>query len=188
MILKKEMTDSERIYRNYKMKKYSGKEKFLTGDMYKYYKKHRIYGKNIDMTLANKIFFEFNKTISKQIVYNNMEFWMPAMLGTIKIIRREMPPTILLDNGKVTRYKYQWVNYNETKKLWERDPEAKKARKKIYVNFGENMDAYYRWTWSRSAYSIQNKYNYTFVPTRANKKMIYNAVTSDTYNIDYLKK
>ena len=62
------------------------------------------------------------------------------------------------------------------------------VKKKIYVNFGENMDAYYRWTWSRSAYSIQNKYNYTFVPTRANKKMIYNAVTSDTYNIDYLKK
>jgi len=185
MILKEEMNDSERIYRNYKLNSNMKPLTFGITDMFNYYIENRIRKPELSKAEVNRIFGEFNKEISKQIVYNNFEFRMPAGLGTIRISKRKMLPPIIDEYGKVSRPKSKWVHFNKTKELWARDEKARKERKKIYINY--EHEYFYSWKWDKSSYKVRHKQLYRFLPSRANKKLIFEAASNPAYNIEYFK-
>lgn len=84
---------------------------------------------------------------------------LPAKLGKLEII------------GFKSKRKYKKdgtikfnIDFNETRKLWEKDPQAKAERKYVY-HFNENTNGYmYKIQWSMDKYIIGSKRMFKFKP------------------------
>ena len=106
-------------------------------------------------------------------VLEGEEVTLPARLGT------------LLIQGTVKKLKFtkQGVpmlppNWAETKKLWEKDPNAKATKKIVYCLNEETNGVVYKILWSKNRVPIENKLYYTLRITRANKRAIHNLIKS----------
>ena len=99
------------------------------------------------------------------------EVTLPAKMGTMFI------------QGKVKKLKFNKdgvpilpPNWAETKKLWDRNPEAKATKKIVYCLNEETDGVVYKLNWSKNRVPIQNKLYYTFILSRANKRAIHNKI------------
>ena len=89
-------------------------------------------------------------------------------MGTIYIVGRK--PTIRFDeDGKVVGLAPDWV---ETKKLWDRDPEAKAKKQRVF-HTNSHSDGYrFKWNWSKNNVLVENKTLYSLRLTRDNKRIV----------------
>lgn len=112
-----------------------------------------------------------------QFLINKMiegeEVTLPARLGTLRI------------QGAQRKLKFtsQGVpilppNWAETKKLWDKDPEAKATRKIVYCLNEETNGVVYKVQWSKNRVNIENKLTYTLVMTRNNKRTVHRKIKS----------
>lgn len=106
-------------------------------------------------------------------VIEGEEVTLPARLGTLRIQGTQ----------KKLRFTKQGIpklppNWAETKKLWDRDPEAKATKKLVYCLNEETDGVVYRVQWSKNRVPIENKLLYTLVMTRNNKRNIHKKIKS----------
>ena len=125
----------------------------------------------------------FNKGISKAIMEDAYEFILPKRLGTIRI-KKYKPKVRLDDDGKLITNNLA-VDYKATNELWQNNPEAKKAGKKVF-HLNNHSDGYrYIWYYSTYRSNLPNKSLYRFIPTRTNKRELSRLIKDDNFKGNY---
>ena len=100
-------------------------------------------------------------------VLDGEEVTLPAKTGTLQI--RGTKKKLSFNEDGTPRLPPNW---GATKKLWDRDPDAKAKRKVVYCLNEETNGVVYKAHWSKNAVSIENKMYYSLILTRANKRAI----------------
>jgi len=102
------------------------------------------------------------------------EVVLPARLGTLKIVGTKKKLSFTKEG--VPKLPPDWV---KTKALWERNPEAKLTKKRIFHTNESTSGVTYRLQWSTNRYAIENKTVYSFRLTRTHKRAIHAAIVID---------
>lgn len=135
-------------------------------ESYKYYKENA--PEPVDIKTYLKIASQFITFLMGK-VFEGSEVKLPARLGSFKIVGTKVKPRI----GEDGEIKGLAPNWPETKKLWEKDPEAK-ARKQLVYCFNEHTNGIkYKLAWAKKNVNIKNKTVYSFKLSRANKRKIH---------------
>lgn len=113
----------------------------------------------------NYMLFLMDKVIAGE------EVTLPARLGTLFI--QGIKKKLSFNKDGVPMLPPNW---SETKKLWERNPEAKATRKVVYCLNEETNGVVYKLHWSKNRVPIENKLYYNFILTRDNKRAIHNNI------------
>ena len=100
-----------------------------------------------------------------QKVLEGEEVTLPARLGTLFI--QGVTKKLTFNKQGIPLLPPNWA---ETKKLWDRDPEAKATRKIVYCLNEETNGVVYKILWSKNRVPIENKLYYTLRLTRDNKR------------------
>lgn len=96
------------------------------------------------------------------------EITMPAKLGTLFI--QGVKKRLAFNRDGVPMLPPNW---GETKKLWDKNPEAKATKKIVYCLNEETNGVVYKLHWSKNRVPIENKLYYNFILTRDNKRAIH---------------
>jgi hypothetical protein len=104
-------------------------------------------------------------------VISGEEVTLPAKLGTLFI--QGVKKKLAFNKDGVPMLPPNW---GETKKLWERNPEAKATKRVVYCLNEETNGVVYKLHWSKNRVPIENKLYYNFILTRDNKRMIHNQI------------
>ena len=106
-----------------------------------------------------------------QKVREGEEVTMPARLGTLFIQGTKKNLKFNKDGIPLLP-----PNWGETKKLWDKNPDAKATKKIVYCLNEETNGVVYKLHWSKNRVPIENKLFYSFRLTRENKRNIYNQI------------
>ena len=106
-----------------------------------------------------------------QKVLEGEEVTMPAKLGTLFIQGVKKKLTFNKDGVPMLP-----PNWGETKKLWDRNPDAKATKKIVYCLNEETNGVVYKLHWSKNRVPIENKLFYNFILTRENKRAIHKQI------------
>jgi len=137
-------------------------------DSYKLYKKESSNPQDVKTYLSvGEAYREF--LLSK--VLEGEEVVLPARLGTLKVVGSKRKLSFTKEG--VPKLAPDWV---KTKALWERNPEAKLTKKRIFHTNEETSGVIYRLQWSTNRYAIENKTVYSFRLTRTHKRAIHTAI------------
>ena len=150
-----------------------GKERIKTdigaADIYSYYRKNTD-NKTVDRKTFTKISNEFNDSIMDAIIYEGFEFALPFRLGYIRI-RKHKPKLRYNEDGSLDKTPLH-PNWQETKKLWAENPEAKE-RKQLVFHTNPHTDGFqYKFFWHKKHCNIKNHSSCCFIPSRANKRKL----------------
>lgn len=100
------------------------------------------------------------------------EVTLPSRMGTIKIEGRVPVLKKEKDENGKTVIKGLPPDWVKTKALWERDPEAKRMRKRVFHLNRHTDGVVYKWKWSKKNVLVENKILYSLRQTRANKRLV----------------
>jgi hypothetical protein len=132
---------------------------------YKYYKSE--VDDPVDIKTYLTIVSDFIQFLMNK-VFDGFEVKLPARLGSFQIIGRKVKPK-LDEGGNVIGLAPNWA---ETKKLWDRDKEAKDKKELVYC-FNEHTNGVkYKFLWSKKNVNVRNKGIYSIKFSRANKRKI----------------
>jgi len=106
-----------------------------------------------------------------QKVREGEEVTMPARVGTLFIQGTKKNLRFNKDGIPVLP-----PNWGETKKLWDRNPDAKATKKIVYCLNEETNGVVYKVNWSKNRVPIENKIYYNLILTRDNKRAIHNKI------------
>jgi hypothetical protein len=142
-------------------------------DYYKYYKSRYIqrnpavYG--VSQSVYGRIISDFNKQLADLIVEYGQDIRLSGSLGTIGL--RKYKP-VLEQNPDGTIKNNLPINYKETNKLWEKNPEAKSKR--IYIRHtNKHTDGYvFTLHWFQKNAKFKNKFAYKMVFKRDFKRYV----------------
>ena len=104
-------------------------------------------------------------------VLEGEEVTLPARLGTLFI--QGVKKKLAFNKDGVPMLPPNW---SETKKLWDRNPDAKATRKVVYCLNEETNGVVYKLHWSKNRVPIENKLYYNFLLTRGNKRLIHKQI------------
>jgi len=113
-----------------------------------------------------KIANEYMEFLMEKVL-DGEEVTLPAKTGTLQI--RGTKKKLSFNEDGTPRLPPNWA---ATKRLWERDPEAKANKKVVYCLNEETNGVVYKAHWSKNAVAIENKMYYSLILTRANKRAI----------------
>ena len=143
------------------------------GDRYKKYK-----GTTKD-PVTSKLYREICNKYQKFLmdkVLDGKEVCFPARMGSLQVIGKKEKVTVD-GEGNISGLAPDWV---ATKQLWERDPEARKQRKRLF-HLNRQSDGYrYRFFWSKSRVLVTNKVLYSLRIARANKREVSERILNGT--------
>lgn len=121
----------------------------------------------VDLKTYLKLSAEYNKFLIGKVL-NAKKITLPSRFGTLQITGRK--EKIRFDeDGKVVGLAPNW---QETKKLWNKDPQAGKERKKIYHINSHTGGFRYTYFWSKARVLVENKTLYSLRMTRENKRAV----------------
>jgi hypothetical protein len=106
-----------------------------------------------------------------QKVREGEEVTMPARIGTLFIQGTKKNLKFNKDGIPLLP-----PNWGETKKLWDRNPDAKATKKIVYCLNEETNGIVYKVNWSKNRVPIENKIYYNLILTRDNKRAIHNRI------------
>jgi len=127
----------------------------------------------------------FYPEIIKYMIFNNYEYLLPSRLGSFRIKKKKIEPTLDKDGnlnvGKLS------VDYKKTKKLWEElypDVTAKDLKqikdKPLIRELNEHTDGYRCfWFWDKMTCNVLNQSAYVLEMTRTNKQLLSKAVRTN---------
>lgn len=137
-------------------------------------KSYKLYRKNNTLLVSEKDFVslcnEYHKFLMEK-VFKGFEVTLPMRLGTLQILGKKQK--IKFDKNGNPNLSPNWP---KTKKLWEKCPECKKKKQRVYNTNEHSSGIRYRLTWSKKRVLIKNKILYSFILTRANKREIYRRI------------
>jgi hypothetical protein len=106
-----------------------------------------------------------------QKVREGEEVTMPARLGTLFIQGTKKNLKFNKDGIPLLP-----PNWGETKKLWDKNPDAKATKKIVYCLNEETNGVVYKVNWSKNRVPIENKIYYNLILTRDNKRAIHQSI------------
>jgi len=104
-------------------------------------------------------------------VISGEEVTLPAKLGTLFI--QGVKKKLVFNRDGIPMLPPNW---GETKKLWDRNPDAKATKKVVYCLNEETNGVVYKLHWSKNRVPIENKLYYNFILTRENKRAIHKQI------------
>jgi hypothetical protein len=132
--------------------------------------------KTVSAQKHRTILQKFHLLLMHKMIYEAYIFTMPSM-GTISVQRRKIKIQFK-ENGKLKTHNLP-VDYNATRKLWERDPVAA-SKKQVVFFLNDHTDGWrYTWHWTRT--TKKNLASYRFIPCRRMKRELAKAL-KDVYN------
>ena len=136
---------------------------------------------SLDFKTYREILYKFN-TFLMQKILEGQEVILPSRMGRLCILGTKQ--NIKVDeDGKIKGLRIDWKS---TKELWARDPKMKEEKRLVYF-FNEHTEGInYSFKWFKSRVLITNKYYYTFVPSRHNKRLLAKLIKTES--AEYLIK
>jgi len=132
------------------------------------------YSKEVDKPVDLNTFVSVTNNYMQFLIQKVLlgeEVTMPAKLGTLFIQGVKKKLTFNKDGVPMLP-----PNWGETKKLWQKNPDAKATKKIVYCLNEETNGVVYKLHWSKNRVPIENKLFYTFILTRENKRAIHNQI------------
>jgi hypothetical protein len=157
--------------RNHKVKCHYG-----ANDFYRHYKKTY---NEVDRTVFGKIITEFNQGIGQLIIGEGLEYRLPK-LGFELILRKDKRRPRIKDGKLLNNIPPDW---QATKKLWERDPEAKEKKLLVRYNNSHTSGFIYRIYFKKFNARLQIRSVYKFRVNRDLKRDIAKKL-SNSENLD----
>lgn len=134
----------------------------------------------VDIKTYSKIAAEYLKFLCLKVL-SGYEVTLPQRMGTLCIVGRK--PRIKVTENGIEGLAPDW---KKTLELWNSDPEAKAAGKKVFYT-NANSDGYrYAFKWCKKNVNTLNKSMYTLIMTRANKRSV--AKTLRDLQVEYKTK
>lgn len=148
-------------------------------EIYKYYKENA--KSPLEYKKFKEVWKDVAKTIIRLIVYRNLDFALPARLGSLYIRKIKCKPVINSD-GTISKNRLS-INYKASWKKWQRDyPDltleeiAKLKGKKPVYHLNEHSDGYkVKWKWDKFTCTVKNQSIYSLALTRENKQEVSKA-------------
>ena len=153
------------------MKKVNKKHTYPSSFMGKFYE---LYLKGTENPVEFRKFKKMNITFFEYIMDKLVEGYivpLPCGLGTLEV-QGNRQETELVD-GVPKKLAPDWVN---TKKLWDRDPEAKRKKTLLYHLNTHTSGVIYKYFWSKRGVNIKNKELYSLRMSRANKRRLHKLI------------
>lgn len=140
----------------------------------------------IQASLYSKVLDAFNAGVRKLILENDLDFAMPASIGTLCIRKKKLTPYI----DKEGTFKNPLpVDWQSTYELWEADPKSHMA--KTLVRFKNKHSGGYiaEWALIKTRATFTNKSAYSFKASRTGKQLLGAIMLNfEDNNIDYQLK
>lgn len=125
--------------------------------------------------------------IRNEIVYNAYSFYLPHRLGLIRVRKKE-PKIHFNDDGSLNYKKSMMkVDWKSTKELWEKNPEAKEKKVRVFYLNKHTNGAICSPVWEKYSSNVKNKTVYKFLPVRWFYRQVAKAVKSGNNQIDYFE-
>lgn len=170
---------------SWKRGKETYKTNVATSDFYKYYRDNYEGPEsryNLGQKLYRRIISKFNYRISEKIVGENWDFHIPKRLGTIGIRKRKPTPK---EDEEGNKYIPRQVDWYETRKLWAKDPEARKNKKLVKFLNKHTKGYFFTVKYMKHRCNFKNTSVYGFKPVRGLKKRladnVFNGTIKDAY-------
>jgi len=133
--------------------------------------------------LHSKILHQFHILLLNKMIQEAYIFSMPGM-GTIAVKRRKIKIRFEPD-GRLRTYNLP-VDYNETLKLWKRDPVAAKSKRLVFFSNDHTNGWRYTWHWHRN--TRKNFSLYKFIPCRNMKRQLAKALKNVHKDLSFFGK
>lgn len=156
-------------------------------DFYKYYKEN---AKNpLDYTTFSNVWKDVAKSIMKLVIYRNLDFMIPARMGTL-CVRKVKAKPIIKSDGTVCKNRMS-INYKASWEKWFKEyPEltkeeiAKLPNKKHVYYLNDHSDGFkIKFMWDKYTCNVKNQNIYNLQIARPNKQEVSRAFTK--YKTDY---
>lgn len=156
-------------------------------EIYNFYKEQ--YGeKALPKAVVKKIYSKLFPGIVKLMVFDTLDYRMPAHLGYIRVKKKLVEPK-LDENGNLDARRLS-VNYKKTKQLWEQlyvgktAEEIKQIKDKPIVRETNDHSNNYRvtWFWDKLTCTIPNQSAYYVNLTRDNDKILSSGTKTNKLN------
>ena len=155
------------LIRNHRFKCHHG-----ASDFYFFYKNKYIEN-TVSASLYSKVIKEYNSFVRDNVSLKGNSYNIPSGLGKIEIRKKKVEITFD-ENGKIKNSLP--VNWQETRKLWEENPEALKKRIKIrFVNEHSGGFTFKLWYLRRRA-TYKNKSIYRMRFNRQMKRQLSKSI------------
>jgi|VirMetMinimDraft_7_1064189.scaffolds.fasta_scaffold27790_3 hypothetical protein len=111
---------------------------------------------------------DYNKFLIDKVL-EGKSITLPSRMGTLEIVGRKTK--IRFDeDGKIIGLAPDWV---KTKELWDKNPQAKKEKKRVF-HLNEDTGGYrFKFLWSKKNVLVENKTLYSLRLTRTNKRAVH---------------
>ena len=133
---------------------------------------YKLYKATVENPVDIKIYLvlaaEYNQFLIDKVL-EGKEVTLPSRMGTLSIVGKEQQIKFDKD-GKMTGLAPDWVG---TKKLWESNPAAAKAKKLVYHVNDHTQNVRYKYLWSKKNVLVENKTLYSLRLTRTNKRAVH---------------
>lgn len=168
--------------------KWKIKRDYKTKDFYNFYKstvRNPLPYKTVVNFLYGKTNIGLIEELKNEIVYNAYSLHLPHRLGIIRVRKKE--PKIHFNNDGSLNYKKSMmrVDWKATKELWEKNPEAKKKKTRVFHLNKHTDGAICSPVWEKYSSNVKNKTVYKFLPVRSFYRQIPKALSLKDSKIDY---
>jgi len=159
------------------------------GDIYRFYQER--YGEEaLPRPVVHEIYKRLFPGVIKLMVFENLDYRMPARLGSLRVRKKLVAPKIDKDGNLDTRDLS--INYKATKKLWEKMYPGKTAEeiqaiegKKIIRETNDHTDNYrLYWYWDKLTSNLLNQSAYYIDVCRDGDEVLSHAVKVNK-NLNY---
>lgn len=159
-------------------------------DIYKYYVDNS--EDPLDYKMFKTVWSSVAEIIVKLIVFKNIDFMLPARLGSLYIRKIKSKPIINSD-GSVSKnrlsvdYKASWIKWTRQYPDLSVKEIAKLKDKKPVYHLNENTDGFrVKWIWDKFTCTVKNQSIYSLAITRTNKQILSKAFKN--HNTDYYEQ
>lgn len=135
---------------------------------FKYYKKNKV------AVVSEKDYVKINNAFNKFIIdkiFEGYNVTIPARMGTISIVGNKKELTFNEDGTPILP-----PDWKKTKDLWDRNPEAKKNKKRVFITNEHSDGIIYKFFWSKERVIIPYKTLYSLRMTRTNKRRVWKEI------------
>lgn len=155
-------------------------EKQGVKEIYRFYKKTA--SKPTDFRTFKRVWDSFITSVVQSIVLEGKDFNMPS-LGTLGI-RKQKVQVKMTPDGKIDT-RYLAPDWKATKELWARDEEARKKKQRVF-HLNKHFNGFKcKWFWDKASCSVPNYGAYSFMMTRANKRLLASVIQNEDIDVDY---
>lgn len=135
---------------------------------FKYYKKNK------EQTVDEKNYVKINNAFNQFIidkVFDGYDVVLPARMGILSIVGKKKK--LSFNEDGTPRLPPDW---KKTKKLWDKNPEAKKNKKLVYITNEHTDGIIYSFFWSKLRMLVAYKSVYSLRMVRGNKRRVWREV------------